>query len=77
MKWSTLTPTAPLQLAGKPNPETFPFQSMTLRLKPPLDGTSLQNGHADANGDGDGVTGNEDGSVTLELDGDDMHEALQ
>jgi hypothetical protein len=50
---------------------------MTLRLKPPLDGTSLQNGHADANGDGDGVTGNEDGSVTLELDGDDMHEALQ
>ena len=23
--------------AGKPNPETFPFESITLNLKPPLD----------------------------------------
>lgn len=67
------------QLAGKPNPETFPFQSMTLHLKPPLEtaGVSLANG-AQANGSSENAIQPEaDGGVTLELDGDDMNEALQ
>ncbi|KAH8081806.1 pyridoxal phosphate-dependent transferase [Filobasidium floriforme] len=64
-------------LAGKPNPETFPFSSMTLHLKPPLETpVSLQNGSSsqevDVNGDK-----RADGGVDLEIEGADMEEALQ
>ena len=62
------------QLAGKPNPKTFPFSSMTLHLKPPLEApVSLVRGSAE------GTEGkkDDDGGIDLEIAGEDMEEALQ
>lgn len=66
-------------LAGKPNPATFPFESITLNLKPPLDGSSAAsatagtaNGHANGHSNGSAPSG---GSVTIS--GKELDEALQ
>lgn len=60
-------------LAGKPNPSTFPFSSMTLHLKPPL-GTDVS---LEANGVNGAEKKNASGGIDLEIEGEDMEEALQ
>ncbi|KAJ7096913.1 pyridoxal phosphate-dependent transferase [Mycena epipterygia] len=50
-------------LAGGPNPSTFPFESITMKLKPTLEGMPTQTGDADP--------------FNLTLEGEVLHEALQ
>ncbi|KAJ6583625.1 pyridoxal phosphate-dependent transferase [Mycena vulgaris] len=50
-------------LAGRPNPSTFPFESITMKLKPMLAGMPAPTG--------------EDDSFTLTLEGDVLNEAFQ
>lgn len=67
-------------LAGKPNPSTFPFEKVTLHLKPPLENApevALDNGLPAANGNGHAIKSDGAGGVTLEIKGADLDEALQ
>lgn len=62
-------------LAGKPNPSTFPFEKVTLHLKPPLENAPevAIDGHVN----GDAIRSDGAGGVTLEIQGEDLDEALQ
>lgn len=69
-------------LAGKPNPATFPFESVTLHLKPPLGVDASDAAYVDAlkgqkDQEGREVKVDERGQIVLELEGKDMQEALQ
>lgn len=69
-------------LAGKPNPATFPFEGVTLHLKPPLGVEAGDVAYAkslEGQKDQEGLAINVDdkGQIVLELEGKDMQEALQ
>lgn len=69
-------------LAGKPNPATFPFESVTLHLKPPLGVEAGDVAYAEGlrgmkDQEGRVVEVDGKGQVVLELEGKDMQEALQ
>lgn len=69
-------------LAGKPNPATFPFESVTLHLKPPLgvdaaDGAYAESLKGQKDEEGREIKVDEKGQIVLELEGKDMQEALQ
>jgi hypothetical protein len=69
-------------LAGKPNPATFPFESVTLHLKPPLGVEAGDVAYAkslDGQKDNEGleIKVDDKGQIVLELEGKDMQEALQ
>ena len=69
-------------LAGKPNPATFPFESVTLHLKPPLgvdaaDGVYAESLKGQKDEEGREIEVDVKGQIVLELEGKDMQEALQ
>jgi hypothetical protein len=69
-------------LAGKPNPATFPFESVTLHLKPPLgidlgDAAYAKGLEGKVDQEGNDIKVDEKGQIVLELEGRDMQEALQ
>ncbi|KAJ9108584.1 hypothetical protein QFC19_002300 [Naganishia cerealis] len=69
-------------LAGKPNPATFPFESVTLHLKPPLgielgDAAFAKSLKGQVDQEGNTIQVDEKGQIVLELEGRDMQEALQ
>ncbi|KAJ9107698.1 hypothetical protein QFC21_001158 [Naganishia friedmannii] len=69
-------------LAGKPNPATFPFESVTLHLKPPLgidlgDVAYAKGLEGTVDQEGNDIKVDEKGQIVLELEGRDMQEALQ
>ncbi|KAJ9115906.1 hypothetical protein QFC22_005049 [Naganishia vaughanmartiniae] len=69
-------------LAGKPNPATFPFESVTLHLKPPLgidlgDVAYAKGLKGSVDQEGNDIKVDEKGQIVLELEGRDMQEALQ
>lgn len=55
-------------LAGKPNPSTFPFESITINLKPSLTLPGQSNGH---------TNGSSPAPESVTIDGTDLAEALQ
>lgn len=55
-------------LAGKPNPTTFPFESITINLKPSLTLPGETNGH---------TNGSSAEAESVTIDGADLAEALQ
>lgn len=55
-------------LAGKPNPSTFPFESITINLKPSLPLPGQTNGH---------TNGSSASTESVTIDGADLAEALQ
>ena len=69
-------------LAGKPNPATFPFESVTLHLKPPLgidagDAEYVKSLEGQMDHEGRAISVDDKGQIVLELEGKDMQEALQ
>lgn len=69
-------------LAGKPNPATFPFESVTLHLKPPLgidagDAAYVKSLEGQKDQEGLAISVDDKGQIVLEIEGRDLQEALQ